>query len=173
MTAMRKLTFVAVLVAIASAVPVMAKDARPPFPSISFLDLAGRSHPIGELLHKATVLTFWATWCGPCRDELPQLERMADAIKGRGGVVLAVNVDSPRPSVDAFVQDTKLSLPVYLLDRRTQAALGISRIPFTVLLDGEGGVVRIYEGYSKKGMQDLQKQLDELLPKTRGRGGKP
>lgn len=146
-------------------------EQRSPFPSVNLRDRDGQVRPLAELLAEATVLNFWATWCGPCRHELPELERLAADHKGRPLRVLAINVDSPRAAVEAFIANTDLLLPVYFMDARTQSSLGIDKIPFTVLLDGEGRVVRVYPGYSKEGMQDLREQVGTLLGKRGGREG--
>lgn len=146
-------------------------DQRSPFPSVSVRDREGQARPLAELLGEATVLNFWATWCGPCRHELPELERLQADFKGRPLQVLAINVDSPRAAVEAFIANTDLLLPVYFMDARTQASLGIDKIPFTVLLDGEGRVVRVYPGYSKEGMRDLKEQVGDLLRERGGREG--
>lgn len=161
----------AVLFAASTDGALPAPEQRPPFPSVSVRDRQGQVWPVTELLGEVTVLNFWATWCGPCRHELPELERLAAAFKGKPLKVLAINVDSPRAAVEAFIANTDLLLPVYFMDQRTQRSLGIDRIPYTILLDAEGRVVRLYPGYSKEGMQDLKEQVGVLLKQRRGREG--
>lgn len=144
---------------------------RPPFPAVSLQDRQGQLRPLAELMGEVTVLNFWATWCGPCRWELPELESLATEFKGRPLKILAVNVDSPLAAVEAFIANTGLRLPVYFMDERTQSSLGLRSIPYTVLLDGEGRVVRAYPGYSKEGMKDLREQVGNLLGQRGGRKG--
>jgi len=146
-------------------------EGRVPFPAVSLRDRDNQARPIGDLLGEVTVINFWATWCGPCRYELPELERLAAEYQGRSLKVLAINVDSPRAAVEAFIANTNLRLPVYFMDARTQDSLGIDRLPFTILLDREGRVVRVYPGYSKEGMQDLKEQVRNLLGERGGREG--
>ncbi len=155
--------------AVGAAIPPPAQ--RTPFPAVSLRDRDGQVRPLAELLGDVTILNFWATWCGPCRQELPELERLAAEHKGLSLRVLAINVDSPRPAVEAFIANTDLLLDVFFLDAKTQASLGIDKVPFTVLLDGEGRVVRVYPGYSREGMQDLKEQVRNLLGKRRGQEG--
>lgn len=155
--------------AIAGAIP--PPDQRSPFPAVSLRDRLGQIRPMAELLGEVTILNFWATWCGPCRLELPELEKLQAEFKGKSLQVLAINVDSPRAAVDAFIANTGLRLPVYFMDERTQSSLGIDKIPFTVLLDEEGRVVRVYPGYSKEGMRDLKEQVGVLLGQRGGRKG--
>ena len=98
---MVRLLLAALLVAGAGgAIP--APDQRPPFPSVNLRDRQGQVQPLSELLGEVTVLNFWATWCGPCRHELPELERLATAFRGKPLKVLAINVDSPRAAVEGL-----------------------------------------------------------------------
>ena len=85
------------------------------------------------------MLNFWATWCGPCRVELPELQKLSNELGGKGLVVLAVDVDLPpiseegvaqqlelvRPRIQTFLSRTGITLPVYLIDGKTQAVLGV------------------------------------------------
>ncbi len=72
-------------------------------PSIELTDLAGQTVPLKNVLGTATVLNFWATWCGPCRMEMPELQKLSNEFGGKGFVVLAVNVDLPPRSDDVGV----------------------------------------------------------------------
>ncbi len=141
---------------------------RTPFPDIGIADLQGQVHSLKSFRGAVTILNFWATWCGPCKWELPELQRLSNELGAKGLVVLALNVDDPPSRVQRFIEYAKLTLPVFLIDARTQGGLGIDRIPFTVLLDREGYAVRAYAGYSEEAMKDLREQAGALL----GQGGK-
>lgn len=167
------------------AASAVAQDSKQ-FPDIEFIDLSGQVAHLPAVLGKATILNFWATWCGPCRMELPELQRLYNQNASRGLVVAAVNVDAPtigedalsreiqlvRPRIEAFARDTGITLPIYLVDGRTQAELGLNRIPVTVLLDDKGDVVQVYAGFSEAAMRDLRQRVDTLLAKPkRGKKG--
>jgi cytochrome c biogenesis protein CcmG, thiol:disulfide interchange protein DsbE len=145
---------------------------RRPFPEIQLLDAQGAAHDLKTILGRVTVLNFWATWCGPCRQELPELQQLYNELGGRGMALLAVNVDSPREQVGPFLKRANLSLPVFFLDEETEATIGIRSLPTTVLLDAEGGIVNIWGGYSREEVLQLREQVEGLLAQTRGRGGK-
>jgi len=83
-------------------------------------------------------VNFWVTWCAPCREELPSLERLRDALRGRPFEVLAVNVAEGESRVKRFLADVPLRLPV-LLDRNGEAqrAWRVRGLPATFLLDPE------------------------------------
>lgn len=145
---------------------------RVDFPDIELYDLQGNPSKLSDFRGTVVVLNFWATWCGPCRMELPELEKLYNELGGKGLMVLAVSVDEYRQMVPAFLQRMKLTLPVYFVDPMTERSLGIGTIPFTLVLDKEGKAVRAYPGYSQEGMRDLKKLAAELLAEKRGRGGK-
>ena len=163
------------LCAIVSAGVALAADTVPPravFPDLNLISAKGSVQPLKATLGRATVLNFWATWCGPCRIELPELQELYNELAGKGVVVLAINVDSPRQHVDPFLKRNNLSLPVYFLEPEAEATLGIQSLPTTVLLDAEGKVVNVWGGYSQEAMRELRGQTEGLLAQPRGRGGK-
>jgi thiol-disulfide isomerase/thioredoxin len=182
--------FLAALVGAAAG--AAAGESRPAFPAIEVSDLTGQAYPLKNFLGTVTVLNFWATWCGPCRLEMPELQKLSNELGAKGLVVLAVDVDLPpiseegisqqlevvRPRVQMFLSRAGVTLPVYLIDGKTQAALeaalagGLGRIPCTVLLDREGGVVRTYYGYSPEYVKDLRQQALGVLAERSVKGGK-
>jgi thiol-disulfide isomerase/thioredoxin len=176
--------FLAALAGVAAG--AAADEPRPTFPAIEVSDLTGQAYPLKNFLGTVTVLNFWATWCGPCRLELAELQKLYNELGAKGLVVLAVDVDLPpiseegvsqqlefvRPRVQMFLSRVGVTLPVYLINGQTQAALGLDRIPFTFLLDREGGVVRIYPGYSPESVKDLRQRALGVLAERSAKGGK-
>ena len=174
-------------VAFITAVLAAGEPARRQFPAIQVTDLAGQSVDLRKLLGSATVLNFWATWCGPCRLELPELQKLYNEFGGKGLVVLAVDLDLPaapeeedvarqlalaKPRLEDFFKRSGITLPVYLVDGKTQVGLDIEQIPLSVLLDRNGGVVRIYPGYSAESVVDLRRQVLGILAEPSGQRGK-
>ncbi len=187
---MTKIALRTALIALLLAAVAAAQDQHPVFPNVDLIGLDGTPSKLPSLFGKATVLNFWATWCGPCRMELPELQKLYNGFAGRGLAVLAIDVDGPglpdevllpqlgelRSRIDGFMRTSGLSLPVYVMDaeaQRTVATWGLllNRIPTTLLLDGAGKVVVGYQGYSAEGMQDLRQQVDALLGGGSGKGG--
>jgi thiol-disulfide isomerase/thioredoxin len=162
------------LAAAASAVTAQppAAPQRPPFPDVTLIDTKGGVQPLKATLGRATVINFWATWCGPCRLELPELQALYDELGGKGVVVLAVNVDSPREYVGPYMKRLGLSLPVYFLEPEAEGGLGIRSLPTTVLLDAAGGVVESWAGYSPESMRELREMAEAVAVQKGGRGGK-
>ena len=110
-----------------------------PTPALSLVDLDERAWTLAGLRGRPVVLNFWATWCDPCRSEMPSLRRLADAGERDGLAVLAVNYKEPRPAIRRFLEVNSLALPVLLdLDGQTTAAWTSRVFPTTVLIGRDG-----------------------------------
>ncbi len=175
---MKRAALPVVLSLLLLAVPAVARGGEPVpergpvFPSILLQPLdGGEPVSIETFRGRPLLLTFWATWCGPCRAELPELQRLYDELAGRGFVVAAVNVDRSPRGVETFLERLRLTLPVYRVDQGTLARLGVRSIPMNVLLDAEGRVVRLFQGYSPGMVPELRRELEPLLAGNKGGGG--
>lgn len=104
-------------------------------------DIAGRVWTLSALKGKVVLVNFWATWCPPCRKEMPDLEALYNRFKDKGLVVLAIS-DEPMDTVKPFVSSAKYTFPV-LLDpgRKVNAAYQIDGIPKNFVYDREGKLV--------------------------------
>ncbi|MDR2110384.1 MAG: TlpA family protein disulfide reductase [Spirochaetaceae bacterium] len=102
----------------------------------------GKTVSLSGLRGKVVFLNFWATWCGPCRAEMPSMEVLYRRFKDRGLEILAVNLrESPR-EVTAFMERLRLSFPAPLDQRGSIGAnYGITAVPTTYIIDREGGVI--------------------------------
>lgn len=168
---MKTRTLLVTLAALLLSAFVVAGESRPAFPEVSFTDLDGRVVDLKSYQGAVVLLNFWATWCGPCRIELPELQKLYGELGGKGFVVLAVAVDTPVAKVRPFMDRLGLTMPPLLLDTRSQQMLGIDRIPFSILLDRETKVVQIYPGYSPEVMDDIRRRAEALVaagPNTQG-----
>jgi thiol-disulfide isomerase/thioredoxin len=105
-------------------------------PNVVEADPDGNIILLEDFRGKVVFLNFWATWCIPCRLEMPAMERLYRDFKGKGFVVLAVNVQEGPRAVRAFVQELKLTFPV-VLDRNGEAAMKyvVRGLPATYILD--------------------------------------
>jgi len=104
-------------------------------------DLSGKTWSLKSLKGKVVLVNFWATWCPPCRKELPDLQGLFDKYKEQGLVVLAIS-DEDKAKVQPFVEDRKITYPI-LLDsgRKVEESLGVEGIPKTFIYDREGKLV--------------------------------
>jgi len=108
-------------------------------PPLQALDLQGKTWKLADLRGRAVVLNFWATWCPPCRAEMPSLQQLAEIYGPEQLVVLAVNVGEGPRRISQYLQASGLNLTV-LLDQNSEIARtwGASALPTTYLFDADG-----------------------------------
>jgi thiol-disulfide isomerase/thioredoxin len=123
-----------------------AGQPAPPI-SLPLLDSSDRADLRAARGH-TVVLSFWATWCGPCVHELPDVQKLHDELSPRGVIFYAVNVEGADASekIREFRQRLGLRMPIALDDGSASQAFRVDTIPRTVVIDGEGRVVRSLDG---------------------------
>jgi thiol-disulfide isomerase/thioredoxin len=107
----------------------------------SLKDLTGRQTSLSAFGGKVVFLNFWATWCGPCRAEVPSMERLYKELKNEGFIIVAINSQEPAEQVSAFIEETGMSFPV-LLDStgKVGGTYAVRAIPTTYIIDPEGAI---------------------------------
>jgi thiol-disulfide isomerase/thioredoxin len=115
------------------------KDDRTP--PLSLADLAGRRHSLADYRGQVVLVNFWATWCDPCREEMPSMQRLRQRLAGRPFAVLAVNHGESPARAGDFLKRARLDLPV-LLDpgQETARAWRVRILPHSFLLGPDGRV---------------------------------
>jgi len=115
-----------------------------PAPVLRLADLDGKAHDLADLKGKLVVVNFWATWCPPCRREMPSLERLNQQLKARGLTVLAVNVGEDADTVFSFTGQLEPApaFPI-LLDHDSQAMQRwkVKGLPTTFVIDPQGRLI--------------------------------
>ena len=108
-------------------------------PPLELNDLAGKTHTLEDYRGRVVLVNFWATWCGPCLDEMPSLRKLQDRMAGRPFTLLAVNHGESPARIESFLQRVGIDLHV-LLDRNRQVsrAWRVRILPASVLVDGDG-----------------------------------
>lgn len=113
-------------------------------PEVEFTDPQGGTHSLADYRGQVVLLNFWATWCAPCREEMPSLDALQSAMGGDDFTVLPIATGRNAPDkIDKFYAETGLQdLPV-LLDPRQQLAraMGVVGLPVSVLIDRDGNEV--------------------------------
>jgi len=130
-------------------------------PDFALRDLEGNEVRLSDYRGRTVLLTFWATWCGPCRLEMPTFEGRYQELKDEGFTVLGLNYDEPVEDVSAFRDELGLSFPL-LLDPggSVQRLYRIRGYPSSIFIDPQGEVRRVHIGLITEGQ--LRDYLVEL-----------
>jgi peroxiredoxin/outer membrane lipoprotein-sorting protein len=134
-----------------------------PAPDFSLQSLEGKTYKLSDLKGKVLLLDFWATWCPPCREELPIIEKLHKEFSGKGLVVLGIN-DENKATVQQFVKQQKLTF-TNLLDSggAVARAYKVTAIPRVILIDKDGKIVKDITGYSPENEKILRELITKLL----------
>ncbi len=128
-------------------------------------DLGGTPVSLAAMRGKVVLLTFWATWCGVCRRELPDLENLYQNLKGHDDfAVLTINLDQRSESVPSFVRKNDYQFPVLLdADNRVSTAYDVSGIPANFIIDRAGKIIWSCAGGINWSDHTLQQAIEKLL----------
>jgi peroxiredoxin len=135
-------------------------------PDFTLPDLSGQSVTLSKLRGNVVVVDFWATWCGPCKAELPSLQDLYVRYKARGLVVLAVDVGESASLVKTYVSGQNYTFTV-LLDSTSEVArrYGVNGIPATFVVDTQGVIRKTTVGYAPGAEKELEQAITPLLPR--------
>jgi thiol-disulfide isomerase/thioredoxin len=124
-------------------------------PDFTLLDLEGKEVRLGEFRGKVVFVNFWATWCPPCRAEMPDIESLYQEHKDKGLVVIGIDISESEATVRQFVQRGGYSWTFVLdSDGAVAASYNIRAIPTSFFIDREGVIQAVNIGaMTKKGME--------------------
>ena len=138
-----------------------------PAPNFQLRDMNGRTMSLSELRGKVVLLNFWATWCGPCRVEMPAMERLYRAYDRKDFEILAVSTDAQGVAVTRpFQEENKLTFPIlHDSDFRVGLSYGARTLPMTFMVDRQG-IVRQHIFGARDWEAPEAHQLIEMLMKS-------
>lgn len=131
-------------------------------------DIDGQRITLSEFRGKMVLLNFWATWCVPCRAEMPSLNNLYLALKDKGLVVLAISVDTSEKSVRSFIAEKKIAFPV-LIDKDKEVYFdkyALFGLPVTILIK-DGIIVEKVMGEREWDSQEMKEKIVKLLNRSR------
>jgi thiol-disulfide isomerase/thioredoxin len=137
----------------------------PSAPAWTLKDLDGKTVSLADFKGKVVVLDFWATWCPPCRAEIPHFIELQNELKDKGVTIVGVSLDSTGPAdVAQFAKTNGMNYPIVMGDEKTATAYGADQgIPTTVVIDAKGNIVATHLGLTDKDTfeSDIKKALAE------------
>lgn len=144
---------------------VSVNTASNPLANMRFPDIEGQPQALKQWQGKVLVLNFWATWCPPCREEMPELSAMQDQYKGQNFLIVGLSTDDLEQTKN-FIKTASVSYPILAGDTDAMnlaESLGNDRgiLPYTVIVDTKGAVVKTFFG--RVNQQLLEKTITPLL----------
>ena len=143
---------------------VSAGDLSGPAPGFSLSARDGSTVDLDALRGQVVMVNFWATWCGPCREEMPHLEALYQRYGDLGFTLLGVNVEEDSSGADEYLAETPVSFPI-LFDPGNEVSelYDVIAMPSTVLIDRGGNMRFIHHGYKPGYEGEYQSQIRALL----------
>jgi len=133
-------------------------------PAFELPSNAGKSVNLGDYKGQVVLLNFWASWCGPCRKEMPILEQLHKQYRSRGFTMVGVNVEPDSSDALGFLKATPVSFPI-LFDKESKVSklYAVQGMPNTVILDRKGNVRYVHRGYKPGEENEYLDQIRALI----------
>jgi peroxiredoxin len=135
-----------------------------PAPNFTLKNLAGKNIKLSELTGNVVLINFWASWCGPCRQEMPLLNAIHNKYKPLGFTVLGVNVEEKVANARSFIGERPVDFPI-LLDNKNRISklYNVVAMPTTVVIDRDGKIRFIHQGYQSGDEVKYRKMVKTLV----------
>jgi thiol-disulfide isomerase/thioredoxin len=135
-----------------------------PAPDFALKTKSGSNLRLSELRGEVVLLNFWASWCGPCREEMPLLDEIHQRYEPLGFTVLGVNVEEDSRAAKALLEQIPVSFPILFDSQSTVSKLyDVSAMPSTVLIDRDGNMRYLHRGYKPGYEQQYTQQVRALV----------
>jgi peroxiredoxin len=142
----------------------MASQASTPAPDFTLKSRSGENVRLEDLRGQVVMLNFWASWCGPCRQEMPLMDDLYEQYKDLGFTILAVNVDENREEALRFLDKVPVSYPIlYDPESRVSELYEVQAMPTTVMIDRNGDARYLHHGYQSGYEDEYERQIRELV----------
>ena len=146
-------------------VPEETENQADPAPDFTVYDLAGDPHRLSDFVGKPVILNFWASWCGPCKSEMPEFQKFYEAYGDRLHFMLVNLTDGAQETVDSaagYIAGEGYTFPVYFdTDMDAAYQYGVQAVPVTYFIDAAGNLMAYAQGALNEAM--LQQGVDLLL----------
>jgi len=160
----RKNSLLLILLSLLVTTAVTAGQGLGAAPDFSLPDASGETVALADFKGQVVLINFWASWCGPCREEMPLLDELSSRYAPLGFTLLGVNVEEDSSAANGFLSGTPVSFPV-LYDRENTVSnlYDVIAMPSTVIVDRSGQIRYIHHGYEAGNEHDYQDQIRALI----------
>jgi len=133
-------------------------------PDFTLRDLQGKDIALSSLKGKVVLLNFWATWCPPCKAEMPAMNRLYHEIKARGFEIIAVSTDNSLSTIRDYLAKNRVDFPILHDEKKSVSKqYRVFSMPTTFLIDKNGTIVEKFYGEYDWTDSDVRKQIEKLL----------
>ena len=153
-----------VLLAAILSAPALAGMPSGPAPQFQLLSKAGKEISLSQFKGQVVMINFWASWCGPCRQEMPILEQLYDKYKPMGFTMVGVNVEPDSNAAINWLKATPVTFPI-LFDTKSQVSklYQVAGMPSTVIVDRKGNLRWLHRGYKPGDENEYLNQIRALV----------
>jgi peroxiredoxin len=135
---------------------------RPPAPEFALTDINGKPLSLAQYKGKVVLLDFWATWCAPCKVEIPHFIALQDKYGPQGLQIVGLSMDDDAKPVVKFAEQMKINYPIAIADEKLAAKYGgVLGLPIAFVIDKEGRIVHKHVGETAPDV--FEKEVAELL----------
>jgi len=156
--------FVVMFVALSLVSLVQAGEVNGKAPDFTLKSNTGKNIKLSEHRGEVILLNFWASWCGPCRQEMPLLEQLQERYGSYGFTVMGVNVEKDSSKAKKMLRDVPVTFPI-LFDTENKASklYKVSAMPSTVMIDRDGNMRYLHKGYKSGDENEYAKWIKKLI----------
>jgi len=146
------------------ATPALAVAPAGPAPSFQLASMAGKPVSLDQYKGQVVMINFWASWCGPCRTEMPILEKLHAKYKPMGFTMIGVNVEPDSAEAAKWLKSTPVTFPI-LFDTKSEVSklYSVASMPSTVIIDRKGNLRWLHRGYKAGDENEYLNQIRALV----------
>lgn len=132
-------------------------------PDFTAKNLDGKDVKLSDFRGKVVLVNFWAVWCGPCNEEVPELVDLYNTYRSKGFVILGISDASDLNDIKSFVTEKRMGYPIVIDPGEISEEFNVTGFPSSFLLDRNGNIVKEYPGYSPSLKKKLEMQIQKLI----------